>query len=68
VSAMPLVVERPSLIEDEIFWLPEGRLKISWERFPTAINSVGPTPVIVVGNHSHHALTSTEKTLNQLSI
>jgi hypothetical protein len=27
-----------------------------WERFPTAINSVGPTSVIVVKNHSHQAL------------
>jgi len=31
-----------------------------WERFATAIKSVGPPSVIVVANHSHPALPSTQ--------
>jgi hypothetical protein len=50
-----------SLIEDETFLEPENSFRMLWERFPTAMNSVGPPSKIVVGNHSHQALTSTEK-------
>jgi hypothetical protein len=35
-------------------------LKNLWERFSTAIDSLGQISVIVVKNHSHQALTSTE--------
>jgi hypothetical protein len=38
----------------------ENSLKMLWERFATAIKSVGPTSIIVVENHSHPALTSTK--------
>jgi len=39
---------------------PETSLKILWERFSTAINSVEPTSLIVVKNHSHQAFISAE--------
>jgi hypothetical protein len=35
------------------FFEPEKSLKLLWERFPTAIKSVGPTSLVVVENHSH---------------
>jgi hypothetical protein len=47
-----------SLIEDETLLEPKNSLKMLWERFSTAMNSVVPTSVIVVKNHSHQALTS----------
>ena len=40
--------------------LSEHRLKKLWERFVTAMNSVGLPSEIVVKNHSHQALTSTQ--------
>ncbi|UCD80389.1 MAG: hypothetical protein JSW26_02870 [Desulfobacterales bacterium] len=56
------------MIEDETLLAPEHSLKILWERFPTAMNSIGPPSDIVVAplekqwdaskNHSHPALTS----------
>jgi K+-transporting ATPase A subunit len=51
--------EAAGLIEEETYWEPEKSFRMLWERFPTAINSVGPTHVIVVKNHSHQPLTST---------
>jgi len=42
------------------FLEPENSLKMLWERFSTAIKSIGPTSIIVVENHSHPALTSTQ--------
>jgi hypothetical protein len=39
--------------------VPEHCLKRLWERFSTAMNSVGQPSIIVVKNHSHQALTST---------
>jgi hypothetical protein len=48
-----------SLIEKETFLEPDNSLRILWERFLTAIYSVGSTSEIVVKNHSHQTLTAT---------
>jgi hypothetical protein len=58
VSAPPLAKTTAGPSGDETFLVPEHSLKMLWERFPTAMNSVGPASVIVVKNHSHQALTS----------
>jgi hypothetical protein len=58
VSAQTLAAEAAGLIEDETYWEAGKSFKLLWERFLTAINSVGPTSAIVVKNHSHLELSS----------
>jgi hypothetical protein len=47
----------------KLFLEPDNRLRSLWERFLTAINSVGSTAVIVVKNHSHQASPQPEKNI-----
>jgi hypothetical protein len=57
VSAQPPAKTTTDLIEKETYLEPDNSLRILWERFLTAIKSVGSTSVIVVKNHSHQPFT-----------
>jgi hypothetical protein len=57
LSAQPPAKSMAGLIKTVTYWESEISLKMLWERFPTAINSVEIPSKIVVGNHSHQELT-----------